>query len=133
MSAPLRIEQRQSAGVLVLQLHGRLVAEEGAPLFKDHVTAALDSGSRDLLVDLSDVPYMDSGGVGVLVAMFTRTGRRGGRFKLLCPTPRTCRVLEITGLLQVFEVFDDEAVALHSFATRKPATAGTGPGQRLAG
>ena len=132
MSAPLGIDQRQAAGVLVLRLRGRLVAEDGAPLLKEQVTAALDAGSRDLLIDLSEVPYIDSAGVGTLVAMFTRTGRRGGRFKLLCPSPRACRVLEITGLLDVFEVFGDEAEALGSF-TRKPAASGSGPGQRLAG
>ena len=131
MSAPLRIEQRPSAGVLIFQLQGRLVAEDGADLFKDRVTAALDGGSKDLLIDLSQVDYIDSGGVGALVAMFTRTGRRGGRLKLLCPTSRVCHVLDITGLMHVFEVFEEEDTALRSFAT--PAARSTPGGRRLAG
>ena len=131
MSAPLRIEQRPSAAVLILQLHGRLVAEDGADLFKERVTAALDRGSTDLLIDLSRVDYIDSGGVGALVAMFTRTGRRGGRLKLLCPSTRVCHVLEITGLMRVFDVFEDEQAALQAFAA--PAARSTRAGRRLAG
>jgi anti-sigma B factor antagonist len=132
MSPPLHIDQRQSAGTVIFQLRGRLVAEDGARFFTEQVTSALDAGSRDVLIDLREVGYMDSGGVGALVAMYTRVGRRGGRLKLLCPTPRTCRVLEITGLLRVFEVFEDEAAALQSFTAQTPATSGR-PGQRLAG
>jgi anti-sigma B factor antagonist len=131
MSTRLRIEQRQSAGVLIFQLRGRLVAEDGATLFRDKVTAALDGGAKDLLIDLSQVDYIDSGGVGSLVAMFTRTGRRGGRLKLLCPSARACHVLEITGLLHVFDVFEDEPAALQSFTT--PAVRRTGSDHRRAG
>ena len=132
MSAPLRIDQRRAGGVVIFELRGRLVAED-TDVFKDQVTAALDGGATQLLIDLNQVPYMDSGGVGALVAMFTRAGRRGGRLKILCPSTRACHVLEITGLLQVFEVFEDETAALRSFATDKPLTPRSDPDRRRAG
>jgi anti-sigma B factor antagonist len=124
MSAPLNINQHSTAGVIVLELSGQLVADEGDQAFKDHVEALVREGSRHVLLDLRDVTYMDSGGAGALVAVYLHVMRREGRLKLLRPSDRVCRVLQITHLLSVFEVFADEEQAIRSFALPSPATTG---------
>jgi anti-sigma B factor antagonist len=124
MSAPLQITQRSAGGVTILELNGRLVFDEGDRMFKERVAAVVAAGHRDLVIDLRNVTYMDSGGVGSLVGMYLHVVRRGGQLKLLCPSARSCRVLRITHLITVFEVFEDEERAVASFATpdRRPDT-----------
>lgn len=116
MSAPLCIAQRTIGGVVLLELDGRLVADEGDRLLRECVTGLVTSGTRALLIDLHGVTYVDSGGIGALVAMYIHVMRRGGGLKLLRPSPCATRVLHITHLASVFEVFDDEALAIGSFA-----------------
>ena len=117
MPAPLQITQRSTAGVAVLEMGGQLVADEGDAAFKAQVGALVAAGCRSVLLDLSKVAYMDSGGAGVLAATYMHVARRGGALKLLRPSERVCRVLQITHLLSVFEVFDDEQTAMRSFAS----------------
>jgi anti-sigma B factor antagonist len=117
MSAPLHVPQRVASGVTILELHGRLVVDESDRVLSDHVTALVMAGTRSLLLDLRNVTYMDSGGVGALFTVYLHVVRRGGQLKLLCPTERACRVLRVTHLLDVFEVFDSEEQALRSFET----------------
>lgn len=115
MSAPLRIAQRSSGGVVLLELDGRLVVDDGERVFNERVTGLVTSGSCSLLVDLKGVTFVDSGGIGALAAMYMHVMRRGGRLKLLRPSPCATRVLQITHLTSVFEIFDDEAAAVRSF------------------
>ena len=125
MPAPLHISERSADGVTILELTGRLVIDSGDRLFKEHVTAAVMAGNRNLLIDMRNVTYIDSGGVGGLVAMYLHVLRRGGQLKLLCPSDRSCRVLHITHLITVFDVFENEDQALRSFVLppRRPAGA----------
>lgn len=115
MPASLHITQRQVAGVLILELRGRLVADDGDRRFKELIAAAVDAGSHHVLVDLKDVTYIDSAGVGALVEGYLHVQHRDGRLKLLCPSDRACRILTITQLLSIFEVFVDEQEAVRSF------------------
>nr|MBA2257475.1 STAS domain-containing protein [Acidobacteriota bacterium] len=103
MDSPLRITQRTAApGVTVLDVAGRLVFSGGEEsLLRNEVAARVGAGDRKLLVDLSNVTYIDSGGVGSLVTAYLHTVRRGGQLKLVCPNERVCRVLTITHLSSV--------------------------------
>lgn len=116
MSEALAIFERRIGPVTLLEVSGQLVADTGDRLFMDRVTTLVASGCLNVLVDLRNVTYIDSAGVGALVAMYLHVTRRGGRFKLLCPSSRACRVLQITYLTHVFEVFDREDEALATFA-----------------
>jgi anti-sigma B factor antagonist len=116
MSAPLRITRRAVDRVTVLELSGRLVFDEGDRALKEQVTSLVAAGNTNMLIDLHDVVSIDSGGVGALVGMYLHVTRRGGQFKLLCPSPRSCEVLRITHLATVFDVFDNEEAALRSFS-----------------
>jgi anti-sigma B factor antagonist len=115
MEAALGIQERQHDAVTVLELRGRLVAFESDEFFRDRVTTLVRTGRRDLLLDMSRVTYIDSGGVGALVGTLLHVLRRGGRLKLLAPSARVTRVLAITGLHAVFETFDREEEAVTSF------------------
>ncbi len=115
MSAPLHITQRSSAGVIIFELHGRLVFEDGDEVFRECVNSLIKTGPLSLLVDLHDVGYMDSAGIGALVEGYLRLTRRGGEMRLLSPSDHVKRVLDITRLSTVLEVFDNEPVALRAF------------------
>ena len=116
MDSSLRITQRTASGVTILDVHGRLIFTGGdEPLLRKEVAARVSAGARQLLLDLSDVTFIDSGGVGSLVTAFLHTARRGGRLKLVCPNERVCRVLTMTHLNSVLDVFDNETDALDSF------------------
>lgn len=118
MSAPLVMTQRSVAGVTIVELSGPLLYDdEGERLFRDQVTSLVASGERRILIDLSQVTHMDSGSVGTLVAVHLHTLKRGGLLKLLNPSERVVRVLHITRLESIFEIFRAEAEALRSFVT----------------
>ena len=116
MDAPLKISQRTVRDVVILDVSGRLVFSGGeTSLLRSEVGALVGSGERKLLVDLSHTTYIDSGGVGSLVTAYLHTVRRGGQLKVICPNERVCRVLKITHLTAVLDVFEDESRALESF------------------
>lgn len=116
MTAPLKINERHIGPVAVLELSGQLVADEGACLFLQQVSLLVIAGWLNVLVDLRNVSYIDSGGVGSLVASFVHVSKRGGRLKILSPSARASHVLDISGLVDVFEVFASQEDALRSFA-----------------
>ena len=116
MTSALALAERRIGPVTLLELTGHLVADDGARVFTRRVQSLVAGGCLNLLVDLRHVTYIDSGGVGALVAMYLHVRSRGGRFKLLCPSSRACRVLQITHLDHVFEVFKREEDALRTFA-----------------
>jgi anti-sigma B factor antagonist len=117
MSAPLSISQRRVGDVTVLELSGHLVFDAGERDFREEVLSLVRTGRTRILVDLRNVTYIDSGGVGGLVAMFLHVFNRGGVMKLICPSQRARRVLKITRLLSVFEVFQTEAEGIASFGS----------------
>ena len=125
MPAPLDVVERRVGIATILQVVGRLVLDdEGDRILHDRVSALVAAGRPYLLLDLSRVTSIDSGGVGSLASMHIHCVGRGGQFKLLSPSPRVDRVLRITHLLQAFEVFDNETAAVESFSpAKKPAAA----------
>jgi anti-sigma B factor antagonist len=111
MSA-LQITERTAGSVTIFSLSGSLTYDEGTRMLRQVVTHAVAGGARACLLDLEQITYLDSGGVGLLVAMFRHVTRRGGQLKLLRPSPPARRVLGITHLTGVFDIFDDEQDAL---------------------
>lgn len=114
MSVKLSI--RQVGDVTVIDASGRITLGEGASTFRDTVRDLAAQGSKKLLLNLSEVSYIDSSGIGEMVSGFTTVTNHGGRLKLLGLSKRVKDLLQITKLYTVFEVFDDEATAVRSFA-----------------
>jgi anti-sigma B factor antagonist len=108
----LQIVERTAGSVTILTLAGSLTYDEGTRMLRQAVTAAVADGARAFLLNLEQITYLDSGGVGLLVAMFRHVTRRGGQLKLLRPSAPARRVLGITHLTGVFDIFDDEPEAL---------------------
>ncbi|MGB2718102.1 MAG: STAS domain-containing protein [Vicinamibacterales bacterium] len=111
----LRIVERVVDGIAILDMTGRLVLDEGDATFREHINVLLARGQTQIVLNLKDVSYIDSAGVGVMVAKFLTVRRAGGDMKLLHLTPRSNRVMTITKLLTVFEAFDSEEDAVRSF------------------
>src|SRR6201989_1153571 len=112
----MQIEQRAVGDVTVLDLKGRVTLGEGDELLKDKVNSLLNQGKKKLVLNLADVPYVDSAGLGALVRTYTTVSRQGGGLKLLNLTKRIMDLLSITKLLTVFEVFESEGEAVRSFS-----------------
>ena len=118
MPPALQVATRTVDGVTVFTLSGQLAYEDGTRELRRAMTAAVADGARLCLLDLREVTYLDSGGVGLLVAMFRHVTRRGGQLKLLRPSAAARRVLGISQLTRVFDIFDDEADALLNLGAR---------------
>lgn len=116
MSVPLRIAEHATGGVIVLTLSGHLQCADGDSILRDKIAQLVRDGKTSVLIDLAGVSYIDSAGVGALVQAYTQLASCGGRLKLLHPSPHPARVLQITHLSSVFEIFDDEASALRSMS-----------------
>jgi anti-sigma B factor antagonist len=108
----LQIRQAEVGDVTVLHLDGQLVLGDGDDAFRDAVNDLIDHGRLKLVVDLADVSYIDSAGIGVLIGRYLSVRRRNGDMKLANLTNRSRRVMTITHLLTVFEAYDsvDDAV-----------------------
>jgi anti-sigma B factor antagonist len=99
----------------VLDATGRITLGEGSSTFRDTIKELVAKGHKKILLNLGNVSYIDSSGIGELVSGFTTMANSGGSLKLLNLTKRIQDLLQITKLYTVFEVFDDEAGALASF------------------
>ncbi|HEY2431327.1 MAG TPA: STAS domain-containing protein [Vicinamibacterales bacterium] len=108
----LQILQRTGGGVTILTLSGALVDEDATRQLRAAITAVVAGDAPAILLDLERLTHLDSGGVGLLVAMFRHVTRRGGQLKLLRPSPTARRVLGIAHMTLVFDIFDDEREAL---------------------
>jgi anti-sigma B factor antagonist len=106
---------RRIEGVNIVDLSGRITIGEGTIVLKDTVRNLLQRNEKKILLNLADVSYIDSSGIGELVSSFTTVGNQGGKLKLLSLTKKVHDLLSITKLLTVFEVFEDEAKAIQSF------------------
>ena len=109
------LKARRLDDVVILDLSGRVTIGEGTVMLRDTLQKCLAAGDRKFLVNLEDIDYIDSSGLGEFVTAFTTVRNEGGQLKLLNLTRRVHDLLQITKLLTVFEVFDDEAKALQSF------------------
>ena len=115
----MTVHERQIGDVTLLELTGRLVFDDGDAVLRTCVNRLVGEGRVKLVVNLSNVTYVDSCGVGVLVGRFISVRRHGGDLKLLQLSPRSRHVMEICRLLNVFDVFDSETEAVASFARQQ--------------
>jgi anti-sigma B factor antagonist len=111
----VKLSTRQVGDVTVIDATGRITLGEGASTFRDTVRDLASKGDKKILLNLSDVTYIDSSGIGELVSGFTTVTNHGGVLKLLGLSKRVKDLLQITKLYTVFEVFDDESTAVRSF------------------
>ena len=117
----MEITERTIAAVTILDLSGRLTIGEGAQMLKDKSESLVFQGRNRVIVNLAAVPYIDSGGLGQLVACYTTIAKAGGRLKLLNVGTRNHDLLSITKLVSVFDTFDSEKEAIESYAATTPA------------
>jgi len=113
----MQIEERAAGEVTLLDLKGKMTLGEGDELLKDKVNSLTMQGRRKIVLNLADVPYIDSAGLGEIVRTYTTVSRQGGQMKLLNLTKRITDLLSITKLLTVFETYDNEADAVRSFSS----------------
>ena len=112
----VKLTTRQVGDVTVVDAAGRITLGEGASTFRDTLRDLASNGHKKLLLNLGEVSYIDSSGIGEMVSGFTTVTNQGGQVKLLNLTKRVKDLLQITKLYTVFEVFDDEAAAVRSFS-----------------
>ena len=112
----MQIEERNVGDVVVLDLKGKVTLGAGDELLKDKVNSLVNQGHRKIILNLADVPYVDSAGLGEIVRTYTTVSKNGGSLKLLNLTKRITDLLAITKLLTVFETFDAESEAVRSFS-----------------
>ena len=110
------IKERVVSGVSVLDLSGKIVLGEGDGQIRDRIKDLLADGQKRILLNLGDVNYIDSAGLGALISSYTTTKRQGGQLKLVNLTKRIHDLLAITKLITVFDTYDNEAQALASFS-----------------
>jgi len=111
----MQIETRAVGDVQILDCSGQITLGEGTRTVRDAVVKILEKGSKNIILNLAGVNYIDSAGVGELVSTFASVSNRGGALKLLHLTKRIREVLTLTKLLTVFQVFEDEPDAIASF------------------
>lgn len=112
----MKASTRQVDGVTILDLSGRITLGEGSVQLRDAVRDLLSKGSKKILLNLGDVNYIDSSGIGELVSAYTTVRNQSGDLKLLNLTKKVHDLLQITKLYTVFDIKDDEASAVASFA-----------------
>jgi anti-sigma B factor antagonist len=111
----MKIVERQVGDVTVLDLHGKILIGEGDDALRDGVSKLVEGGKTKILLNLADVPYVDSAGLGEIVRCYTTVSRKGGRLKLINLTAKIRDLLSITKLLTVFETYDSEEQGVKSF------------------
>lgn len=111
----MNLDLREKDGVSILVLGGQLTGGAGEEQLREAIDTLLAAGRGQILVDFSDVAFMDSAGMGELVSSHRTVERFGGHLKILNPTKRVHNSLTMAKLLPIFEIFDDEDKALESF------------------
>ena len=117
----IKIEERTTGRVTILDIVGKLTMDQGAQHLKDKINSLISQQRTQIVLNLRNVPYIDSGGLGQLVASYGSVMRTGGAMKLLNVSSRNHDLLSITRLVTVFETFDSEAEAVQSFPTLTPS------------
>jgi anti-sigma B factor antagonist len=113
----MQIHQRSVGDVTIIDLSGKMTLGEGDELLRDKVNSLIAQAQKKLVLNLAEVPYIDSAGLGEIVRTYTTVSRQGGVLKLLALTKRIQDLLAITKLLTIFETFDTEDEALKSFSS----------------
>jgi anti-sigma B factor antagonist len=111
----MKIETRTVGDVQILDISGKITLGEGTMAVRNTVRELLKNGGKKIILNLGDVNYIDSSGIGELVSSFTTVTNGGGQLKLLNLTKKIQELLAITKLLTVFQVFNDEKTAVASF------------------
>jgi anti-sigma B factor antagonist len=111
----LVIHEREVEGILILDLQGRLVAGEAAGALRERGNQAAGAESRNMVLNMQGVDYIDSSGLGTLVAAHSTLGRAGGGMALMNLSKRSAELLILTKLATVFRIFEDEKAAVDSF------------------
>jgi anti-sigma B factor antagonist len=112
----VKLSTRQVGDVSVVDVSGRITLGEGSSALRDLLRDLVGKNQKKILLNLGDVSYIDSSGIGELVSGFTTVTNQGGQLRLLNLTKRVKDLLQITKLYTVFDVHDDEAAAVRSFA-----------------
>jgi anti-sigma B factor antagonist len=112
---PMTTITRQVDGVTIVDVTGRIVLGEESAALRDLIRDLLNKGHKKILLNLREVNYIDSSGLGNLVSAFTSVRKQGGELKLLDLTNKVHDVMQLTKLYTVFDIMDDEAVAVKSF------------------
>src|SRR5678815_1212877 len=115
----MQIEERVVGEVTILDLKGKITLGEGDEVLKDKINSLILQNRKRILLNLADVPYIDSAGLGEIVRTYTTVSRQGGALKLVNLTKRITDLLSITKLLTVFETFESENDAVRSFSAAK--------------
>ncbi len=114
----LKFDIRHVDKVAIVDLSGRLTMGEAAGMLRDTIKELIAEDCKQIVLNLSDVSYIDSSGLGELVGAFATLSNRGGRLKLLNLQKRVHELMQITKLVTIFEVFEDEGKAVRSFRTQ---------------
>jgi anti-sigma B factor antagonist len=112
----MKASNRQVDAVTIVDLSGRITLGEGSVVLRDTIRDLVSKGRNNILLNLGNVTYIDSSGIGELVSAFTTVRNQGGELKLLNLTKKVHDLLQITKLYTVFDIKDDEAAAVQSFA-----------------
>jgi anti-sigma B factor antagonist len=116
ISMPATMRTRQVNDVIVIDLEGRIARGDSSVALRDTVRDLVGKGQTKILLNLAEVSYLDSPGIGELLAAFTTVANQGGQLKMLNLTKRVEGLLQITQLYAIFDVHDDEIRALRSFS-----------------
>jgi anti-sigma B factor antagonist len=112
----MTIDERSVGSVVVLDLNGKLLQDDGSGLLKDKVQSLVFQGRKQIVVNLAGVAYMDSAGLGELIASHATASREGGKIKVTNLTKRVSDLMTIAKVLSVFDTYDTEAEALKAFS-----------------
>jgi anti-sigma B factor antagonist len=119
---PLEHFDWEVGDVFVLHLQGPITLGQATERLRNLIQTALDNGKKNILLNMAEVFYIDSSGLGELVAAYTTATRRGGKLKLMKLTQRVQDVVQLTKVYRVFEVYNDEDTAVRSFAISPPTS-----------
>ncbi|MCX6549490.1 MAG: STAS domain-containing protein [Acidobacteria bacterium] len=111
----MQIDERKIGDVTILDMKGKMTLGDGDEMLRNKINGIIAAGAKKIVLNLGDVPYIDSAGLGEVVRTYTTVSRQGGTLKLLNLTKRIQDLLAITKLLTVFETFDTENEAVKSF------------------
>ena len=117
----MKIDVRESGNVVILDLNGRITIGEEAAALRDTIRELIEDGHKNILLNLADVSYIDSTGLGQFVGSYATVTSKGGQLKLLNLEKKVQELMQITKLLTVFESFTNESAAVRSFATAASA------------
>ena len=113
----MKVNVRMVGPVSIIDLSGKITIGEGDVVLRDRVSELLDNDQKHILLNLAKVSYMDSAGIGELVACYKRAREKDGNVKLLNPSGKVYDLLQLTKLEEVFETYKNEGEALVSFNT----------------